>query len=75
MTDTADCRGAGVVADAIAGAIPADSTLTVEGAVRSPLLQTPTLTRLEAVATANADCRGAGVVADAIAGAILADST
>ena len=74
-TAAADCRGAGMVADAIAGAIPADSTVTVEGAVRISKVQIPTPTRLGAEAFASADYRGAGLVADAIAGAILADST
>ena len=32
--DTATCRRAGVVVDAVAGAFPADSTLTVERAFR-----------------------------------------
>jgi hypothetical protein len=64
-----------VVADARAGAILADSTHTVEGAVWIYYDQTPTPTRLGAEAIADADGRGVGVVADAFAGAILADST
>ena len=64
-----------MVADATAGAIPDDSTLTVEGAVRISMGQTPTPKRQVAEAFANADFRGAGVVAVAIARAILADST
>ena len=71
----ADVRGAGVIADAFVGAIPADSTRKFEGAVRIFVVKTPTPTRLGAEATANADCREAGVIADANAGAILADST
>ena len=71
----ADFRGAGVIADAFAGAIPADSTLKFEATVRILDVKTPTPTRLGAEAVANAGRRGAGVIADASAGAIPADST
>ena len=70
----ADFRGAGVIADAFAGAISANSMLKFEGAVMIVVAKTPTPTRLGAEVTANADYRGLGVIADANAGAILADS-